>query len=161
MTRRGSQTRQPLSASGYRLYRRVNRNEVILQDVDDPKKLELWFKNDHSASYVIVIGGKGYEFVRSLSRGTASNKGRRYSRRRRGAYNKPPGIRKIEETLQHMNSIYGKGRLFNIKLNRKTGRGSVKQAIEVSQGRYSRRPRALSFRYKKGRVTFKGHARAV
>ena len=39
---------------------------VILASEHGNGKRELWFLNDHAASYVIEIYGKGYEFARSL-----------------------------------------------------------------------------------------------
>lgn len=62
----GSQSREPLSESGMHILERVSKNEVILESNDGSGKPELWFKNDHSAGYVVEIKGKGYEFAREV-----------------------------------------------------------------------------------------------
>lgn len=57
---RGSQTRETLEESGYRVIERKG-NDIILADAAD--NLELWHKNDHYSGYVVEIDGIGYEFV--------------------------------------------------------------------------------------------------
>lgn len=64
-TQRGSQTREPLEESGYRLIKEFEDGGVILEDFAG--KQELWMINNFAASYVIVINTYGYEFVRSLN----------------------------------------------------------------------------------------------
>ena len=60
----GSQYRETLRESGYRLFERPEPGIAILEDEDG--KRELWFVNDHSAGYVVQIGRWGYEFTRSV-----------------------------------------------------------------------------------------------
>jgi len=65
-TKRGSQTREPIEETSYRLvssWPEQGIGEVILEDED---KRELWVKRNDYSGYVIVINGCGYEFVRSL-----------------------------------------------------------------------------------------------
>ena len=65
-TRRGSQYREQLEESDYRVHERRSDTEVILVDTDTGLH-ELWVMNDDFAGYVIEIDGKGYEFVSSVS----------------------------------------------------------------------------------------------
>lgn len=60
----GSQNRETLKASGYKLISRPSPGEVVLES--DIGQKELWVANDDYAGYVIEIGGWGYEFVRSV-----------------------------------------------------------------------------------------------
>lgn len=59
----GSQTRETLEESGYKLVSKVKK-EIILETPDGIR--ELWFRNDHHAGYTIEVNGKGYEFAHSL-----------------------------------------------------------------------------------------------
>lgn len=61
----GSQTRDTLKESGYTLIKRINKNNVILQEKGE-SHCESWFKNDHHAGYVIEINGLGYEYTRRV-----------------------------------------------------------------------------------------------
>jgi len=56
----GSQKRETLNESGYKLIR-IAGYTALLQDSDGKK--ELWRENDNFAGYVIEVNGKGYEFV--------------------------------------------------------------------------------------------------
>ena len=62
MVQVGSQMRQNLQDSEYVLAGRIDENQVILRD---GVTFEVYAKNDHSASHVIVINNEGYEFVRT------------------------------------------------------------------------------------------------
>jgi hypothetical protein len=62
MKKIGSQTRETLKESGYKLIQK-NKDEVILQDKEDGH-FEIWAKNNHHAGYTIDIKGVGYEYVR-------------------------------------------------------------------------------------------------
>jgi hypothetical protein len=67
MTKRGSQMREPIEETEYRVvstWPNVERGCVVL--ADESGKRELWTKRDDYAGYVVVIHGRGYEFVRSL-----------------------------------------------------------------------------------------------
>lgn len=67
ITVRGSQRREPLEETDYRIVKTwpdVDRGTVILED--ETGKRELWVKHDDHAGYVVVINGKGYEFVGSI-----------------------------------------------------------------------------------------------
>lgn len=57
----GSQRRESISESGYKLYA-IGGDFAILETKDG--KLELWYPNNDFAGYVIDIGGIGYEFAR-------------------------------------------------------------------------------------------------
>lgn len=59
----GSQYRETLAQAGYRVEERLNRQEVILEEISSGK-LELWVLSDDHSGWVIEIDGKGYEFVR-------------------------------------------------------------------------------------------------
>ena len=61
----GSQTRQELEYSDYKLYQRINAEEVILMAYDGV--LQFWVANDQYAGYVLEIDGIGYEFVSSVN----------------------------------------------------------------------------------------------
>lgn len=61
MKRIGSQIRETLKESGYKLIGRRYR-EVILEDSDGNK--EVWGANDQHAGYTIQVGRWGYEFLR-------------------------------------------------------------------------------------------------
>ena len=58
----GSQKRELLKDSGYKLISRPSPGVIILQDVESNKQ-EYWFVHDHYAGYVIQIGRWGYEFA--------------------------------------------------------------------------------------------------
>lgn len=62
---RGSQTREPIEDTEYRLLARPKDRIAILHNTltDD---LEEWSANDDHAGYTIVIGRWGYEFGRTL-----------------------------------------------------------------------------------------------
>jgi hypothetical protein len=66
MKKYGSQTRESLRGSGYKLIKKSGK-EAILQDREDGH-FELWMKNNHFAGYVIVIDGIGYEYVSRTTR---------------------------------------------------------------------------------------------
>lgn len=73
----GSQKRDKLESTEYILYLdegEVDGHEdcVILQH-QESETLELWWKNDQAASYVIEIDGVGYEYVRTYSESEISN----------------------------------------------------------------------------------------
>jgi hypothetical protein len=61
----GSQHRETLAESGYRLVKRPFDGEVILADADGNR--ELWVVNDHHAGHTIQVGRWGYEFIRGLN----------------------------------------------------------------------------------------------
>ena len=68
ITKRGSQSREPLNESGYVIdatWPDVDRGSIVLRDVETGKR-ELWHLSDDYAGYVIEIEGCGYEFGRSL-----------------------------------------------------------------------------------------------
>ena len=58
----GSQLRETLAESGYKLVGRFPRG-VILEDSEG--KRETWYANDDHAGYTIQIGRWGYEFGHS------------------------------------------------------------------------------------------------
>ncbi len=60
----GSQKRESLKESGYKVLRR-SKDEAVLED-RETGKAELWIANDDFAGYVIEIAGVGHEFARSL-----------------------------------------------------------------------------------------------
>ena len=61
----GSQTREPLNESGYKLVEtRDGQKDAILENTLNWR--ELWTKSDDFSGYVIDIFGIGYEFVMSL-----------------------------------------------------------------------------------------------
>jgi len=60
----GSQRRESLQETDYIVVHWINKREVILRDPSG--KDELWFRNDHSAGYVVEINGKGFEFCRTI-----------------------------------------------------------------------------------------------
>lgn len=62
----GSQAREPLKESGYKLVGRL-KGAVILQD--ETGKKELWYANDDHAGYTIQVGRWGYEFGRDYKEG--------------------------------------------------------------------------------------------
>jgi len=66
MRRIGSQTRETLAESGYRLLERVDDETVILQAIGDPAQQEFWFKQDDHAGYTIEVDGVGYEYARDV-----------------------------------------------------------------------------------------------
>ena len=66
MKKIGSQTRETLAESGYRLLRRVDKDTIILQANGDPDQQEFWFKHDDHAGYTIEIDGVGYEYARDV-----------------------------------------------------------------------------------------------
>lgn len=61
----GSQTRENLRDSGYKVLRR-SKEFAILED-RETGQVEYWAPNDHYAGYVIEIGGIGHEFVRTIT----------------------------------------------------------------------------------------------
>jgi len=70
ITKYGSQSREPLAESGYRLVKAwpdVSRGFVVLQTQDGLQ--ELWKRNNHHVGYTIDIHGMGYEFVRDVKPG--------------------------------------------------------------------------------------------
>lgn len=56
----GSQLRETLAESGYRLVGRPGPGQVILEDAEGKK--ELWYANDHHAGYTVQVGRWGYEY---------------------------------------------------------------------------------------------------
>lgn len=64
ITRRGSQTREPIGDTDYEVVSKTG-NEVILKDKETGEK-EVWVENDDFAGYVIEIGGRGYEFTHGV-----------------------------------------------------------------------------------------------
>lgn len=58
----GSQFRETLAESGYRLTGRPYPGVVLLEDEEG--KRELWGANDYHAGYTIQVGRWGYEFLR-------------------------------------------------------------------------------------------------
>ena len=62
---RGSQRREQLADSGNILVKR-GPSYVVLEDELSGIQ-SIWKRNDHCPSYVIVINGCGYEFVRSIN----------------------------------------------------------------------------------------------
>lgn len=67
MKKVGSQIRESLRESGYKLVKKSGK-EAILQDKEDGHH-ELWVKRDDFAGYVIVINGVGYEYARRVPAG--------------------------------------------------------------------------------------------
>lgn len=68
ITVRGSQRREPIEETDYRIissWPDLDIGEVILQD-EHTHHRELWVKRNDFAGYVIVINGNGYEFVRGV-----------------------------------------------------------------------------------------------
>ena len=66
MTRHiGSQIRDTLKESGYRVVKRISGKQVVLREIGE-ERCELWFKNDHFAGYTIEISGIGYEYARRV-----------------------------------------------------------------------------------------------
>lgn len=61
---RGSQVRENIDEAGYKIICKVD-DGYYLQEVITGKA-ELWIENDHYAGYVVVIDGKGHEFVRTI-----------------------------------------------------------------------------------------------
>ena len=61
----GSQKRESLFESGFRLISRQRDGSVILKD-RETGTCEMWTPNDHYAGYVIEIDKVGYEFVRRV-----------------------------------------------------------------------------------------------
>ena len=59
MKKIGSQIRETLKESGYKLIRRDYRS-VILESPDGMK--EVWYANDHHVGYTIQVGRWGYEY---------------------------------------------------------------------------------------------------
>jgi len=66
----GTQYRELLADSGYRLFTRKSDTECILVSEDRPI-YELWVLNDSHSGYTIEIDGQGYEFVETLHVGAA------------------------------------------------------------------------------------------
>lgn len=66
MKKIGSQTRETLAESGYRLLDRWDEETIVLQSIGDPDQQEVWFKNDHHAGYTIEVEGVGYEYARDV-----------------------------------------------------------------------------------------------
>jgi hypothetical protein len=62
MKRIGSQIRETLKESGYKLAGRPSPGVVILQDEDGKK--EVWYANDTHSGYTVQVGRWGYEFGR-------------------------------------------------------------------------------------------------
>jgi hypothetical protein len=60
MKRIGSQTRETLKESGYKLAGRPGKGQVILED--ETGKKELWYANDCHSGYTVQVGRWGYEF---------------------------------------------------------------------------------------------------
>ena len=58
----GSQKREKLKESGYRLVSRPGSGRVVLAPVDGGGPSEIWYASDHHAGYTIQIGRWGYEF---------------------------------------------------------------------------------------------------
>jgi hypothetical protein len=65
ITRRGSQTREPIEDTDYEVVSKTE-DEVILKDKETGKK-EVWVEKDDFAGYVIEIGGRGYEFTHGVN----------------------------------------------------------------------------------------------
>jgi len=63
MQRIGSQNRETLAESGMELVCK-GKGYVHLR-YPGTDSVETWVLNDHFAGYVIEVGGRGYEFVRS------------------------------------------------------------------------------------------------
>lgn len=63
MKQYGSQVRETLAESGYKLVGRKP-GTVILEDASG--KQEIWYANNHHAGYTIQVGRWGYEFVRDV-----------------------------------------------------------------------------------------------
>lgn len=68
MTRHiGSQIRDTLKESGYRVVKRLSSKRVILKEIgQEDQHCEEWFANDHHAGYTIEINGIGYEYARRV-----------------------------------------------------------------------------------------------
>ena len=66
MRKIGSQTRETLEESGYRLLDRWDEDTIVLQSIEDPDQQEVWFKHDDHAGYTIEVDGVGYEYARDL-----------------------------------------------------------------------------------------------
>lgn len=62
----GSQNREPIKDTDYRIWSEPYQGDVILQDIETGT-LELWHVNNHFAGYVIRIGRWNYEFVREYT----------------------------------------------------------------------------------------------
>jgi hypothetical protein len=60
----GSQIRQHISYTEYRLLTVLDR-QAIIEDTETGKK-ELWLVSDYNPGYTLQIGRWGYEFARSL-----------------------------------------------------------------------------------------------
>ena len=65
ITKRGSQTREPIGATTFKVVGFTKYNEAILED-EEGGGFELWSPSDDFAGYVIEIAGLGYEFVTSI-----------------------------------------------------------------------------------------------
>lgn len=63
MKKIGSQTRELLEDSGYKLVHTMNGSRDAILENDEGR--ELWSESDDFAGYVIVIFGIGYEFIMS------------------------------------------------------------------------------------------------
>lgn len=62
---RGFQRREPIEDTDYVVSSALPAGRMILKDITTGK-CELWIGNDDYAGYVVVIGGRGYEFIKSL-----------------------------------------------------------------------------------------------
>ena len=63
ITRIGSQNREPIADTNYKVSSVIGAKQLILSDTTDGH-CELWIANDHCSGYVIEYGETGYEFVR-------------------------------------------------------------------------------------------------
>ena len=63
----GSQTRDLIGETTYKVVGMTRYNEAILED-EEGGDLELWGPNDHHSGYTIEIAGLGYEFMTSIKR---------------------------------------------------------------------------------------------
>lgn len=63
----GSQTRDLIGETTYKVVGMTRYNEAILED-EEGGELELWAPNNYHAGYTIEIAGIGYEFTTSIKR---------------------------------------------------------------------------------------------
>lgn len=69
----GSQSREPLNESGYKLFMRVSDTDVILMSEENSQICELWCAEDDHVGYTIEVDGVGYEFIRTLDKAAIRN----------------------------------------------------------------------------------------
>jgi hypothetical protein len=62
ITRVGSQNREPIADTVYRVTAVLSARQIVLVDTTDGH-CELWIACDHNSGYVIEYGSTGYEFV--------------------------------------------------------------------------------------------------